>query len=217
VQVFGRWNAETIRALWQPASEKRQGRKSRSVVQRRCGGRYGDFAAACWLRKFDEIGRFAWFSLEHEWARSGDGSNRILREKLCPPVCDPPHSRCGPVGVKVARSHRTRRTKRATAFPYHPCTAGRAGALPTERAALLSKATDEARAERQRPLDDARKAADALSAKRTFNEFTPGNIEGPELARDHNVPLKGSRALRSEDAPIPGVPASQSAGSPATV
>jgi putative SOS response-associated peptidase YedK len=35
VQVFGRWNAETIRALWQPASEKRQGRKSRSVVQRR--------------------------------------------------------------------------------------------------------------------------------------------------------------------------------------
>jgi F-type H+-transporting ATPase subunit b len=34
------------------------------------------------------------------------------------------------------------------------------------RAALLSKATDEAKAERQRLLDDARKAADALSAKR---------------------------------------------------
>ena len=34
VQVFGRWNAETIRALGQPASEKRQSRKSRSVVQR---------------------------------------------------------------------------------------------------------------------------------------------------------------------------------------
>jgi hypothetical protein len=30
----------------------------------------------------------------------------------------------------------------------------------------LSKATDEAKAERQRLLDDARKAADALSAKR---------------------------------------------------
>jgi hypothetical protein len=45
VQVFGRWNAEIIRALWQPASEKRQGRKSRSVVQRRCGVRYGDLAA----------------------------------------------------------------------------------------------------------------------------------------------------------------------------
>ena len=35
-----------------------------------------------------------------------------------------------------------------------------------QRAALLSKATDEAKAERQRLLDDARKAADDLSAKR---------------------------------------------------
>jgi len=35
-----------------------------------------------------------------------------------------------------------------------------------QRAALLSKATDEAKAERQRLFDDARKAADALSAKR---------------------------------------------------
>jgi F-type H+-transporting ATPase subunit b len=35
-----------------------------------------------------------------------------------------------------------------------------------QRTALLSKATDEAKAERQRLLDDARKAADVLSAKR---------------------------------------------------
>ena len=35
-----------------------------------------------------------------------------------------------------------------------------------QRAALLSKATEEAKAERQRLLDDARKVADALSAKR---------------------------------------------------
>jgi F-type H+-transporting ATPase subunit b len=35
-----------------------------------------------------------------------------------------------------------------------------------QRAALLSKATDEAKLERQRLLDEARKAADALSAKR---------------------------------------------------
>ena len=35
-----------------------------------------------------------------------------------------------------------------------------------QRAALLSKATDEAKAERQRLIDEARKAADALSAKR---------------------------------------------------
>jgi F-type H+-transporting ATPase subunit b len=38
--------------------------------------------------------------------------------------------------------------------------------LDQRRAALLSKATDEANAERQRLLDEARKAADALSAKR---------------------------------------------------
>jgi F-type H+-transporting ATPase subunit b len=36
-----------------------------------------------------------------------------------------------------------------------------------QRAALLAKATDEAKAERQRLLDEARKAADALSAKRS--------------------------------------------------
>src|SRR5450432_4559380 len=35
-----------------------------------------------------------------------------------------------------------------------------------QRAALLSKATDEAKAERQRLLDEARRAADLLSAKR---------------------------------------------------
>jgi F-type H+-transporting ATPase subunit b len=35
-----------------------------------------------------------------------------------------------------------------------------------QRAALLTKATDEAKAERQRLLDEARKAADAVSAKR---------------------------------------------------
>src|ERR1039458_9574691 len=39
-------------------------------------------------------------------------------------------------------------------------------ALDQQRAALLSKATDEAKAERQRLLDAARKAADALAAKR---------------------------------------------------
>src|ERR1700688_4744949 len=39
-------------------------------------------------------------------------------------------------------------------------------AFDQQRAALLSKATDEAKAERQRILDEARKAADALSARR---------------------------------------------------
>ena len=39
-------------------------------------------------------------------------------------------------------------------------------AFDQERAALLTKATDEVKVERQRLLDEARKAADALSAKR---------------------------------------------------
>ncbi len=39
-------------------------------------------------------------------------------------------------------------------------------AFDLQRAALLSQATDEAKAERQRLLDEARQAADALSAKR---------------------------------------------------
>jgi hypothetical protein len=34
VQVFGRWNAKTIHALRRPASEKRQGTKSRGVGHR---------------------------------------------------------------------------------------------------------------------------------------------------------------------------------------
>jgi len=45
-QVFGRRNAEIIHALGRPASEKRQGTKSRGVGHRRCRGRYGDLAAA---------------------------------------------------------------------------------------------------------------------------------------------------------------------------
>ncbi|MHB8522036.1 MAG: F0F1 ATP synthase subunit B family protein [Limisphaerales bacterium] len=44
-----------------------------------------------------------------------------------------------------------------------------------QRAALLTKATDEAKAERQRLLDEARKAADALSAKRQESLINDAN------------------------------------------
>ena len=37
-------NDKTIHALWRPASEKRQGTKSRWVGHRQCSGRYGDLA-----------------------------------------------------------------------------------------------------------------------------------------------------------------------------
>jgi hypothetical protein len=42
VQVFGRRDDEAIHALMRPATEKRQGTKSREVGQRRCSGCYGD-------------------------------------------------------------------------------------------------------------------------------------------------------------------------------
>jgi hypothetical protein len=46
VQVFGRRDDDRLCTLKRPAFEKRQGRKSRSVVQRRFGWLYGDLAAA---------------------------------------------------------------------------------------------------------------------------------------------------------------------------
>src|SRR5450756_2436061 len=46
VQVFGRRHDEPFRALWRPASKKRQGTKSREVWHWRCCGRYGDLIAA---------------------------------------------------------------------------------------------------------------------------------------------------------------------------
>jgi len=46
VQVFGRRDDETLHALRRPASEKRQGTKSREVARLRCGGLYGDLITA---------------------------------------------------------------------------------------------------------------------------------------------------------------------------
>src|SRR5271166_3239059 len=56
VQVFGRRQRRSNGALRRPASEKRQGTKSRrEVVRRLCRGRYGDLAAGRELK----AGRFA--------------------------------------------------------------------------------------------------------------------------------------------------------------
>ena len=55
MQVFGCRHAETIHALWRPASEKRQGTKSRWVGHWWCGVRYGDLAAASVRRGFDAM------------------------------------------------------------------------------------------------------------------------------------------------------------------
>ena len=82
VQVFGRWNAETIRALWQPASEKRQGRKSRSAVQRRCGVRYGELAARAGVRSLDWSGCGNGFAAKHGWARRCERACGALNDEI---------------------------------------------------------------------------------------------------------------------------------------
>jgi hypothetical protein len=53
VQVFGRRNDEAIRALMRPATEKRQGTKSRWVVRQRFRERYGDLVGAADLMSLD--------------------------------------------------------------------------------------------------------------------------------------------------------------------
>ena len=45
-RFLGRRNDVTLHALMRPAFEKRQGTKSRSVVHRRCGGRYRELTDA---------------------------------------------------------------------------------------------------------------------------------------------------------------------------
>jgi len=60
----GSWKGRVIDALGRPASEKRQGRKSRSVVQRRCGVRYGDLAAGLGLKRSNRSGCGGWFGAD---------------------------------------------------------------------------------------------------------------------------------------------------------
>jgi len=46
ILIYSARHAEAIPTLGEPASEKRQGRKSRDVGHQRCSGRYGDLAPA---------------------------------------------------------------------------------------------------------------------------------------------------------------------------
>jgi len=75
-------NGGSIHARWRPASEKRQGRKSRSVVRRRCGGRYGDFVAACWLRRLELGGRAARFTWKRGFARGVERVDCIVGDEI---------------------------------------------------------------------------------------------------------------------------------------
>jgi F0F1-type ATP synthase membrane subunit b/b' len=65
-----------------------------------------------------------------------------------------------------------------------------------QRAALLSKATDEAKAESQRLLDEARQAADALSAKRQETIETRSSIVSTKSVAGPSRKCSPSRARR---------------------
>ena len=57
MQVFGRRNAEPIHAFRRPASEKRQGTKSRWVGHWRCRGLYGELSGASGSKRMTRSGR----------------------------------------------------------------------------------------------------------------------------------------------------------------
>jgi F-type H+-transporting ATPase subunit b len=77
-----------------------------------------------------------------------------------------PSSRHRCAGAANRRGTRGRRREKAEAKKERDEFQHKNEEFDQQRAALLSKATDEANTERQRLLDEARQAADALSAKR---------------------------------------------------
>ncbi len=86
----------------------------------------------------------------------------LLKRFLYKPVLDAIDAREKGIAAKVAAAD----AKQRDAEREHDEFTQKSAAFDRERVALLGKATDEARAERQRLLDAARVEADALGAKR---------------------------------------------------
>ena len=86
----------------------------------------------------------------------------LMKRFLYKPILHAIDEREKHVATELANAH----AKKAEAQKEHDEFHRKNAEFDQQRAALLSKATDEANAERQRLLDEARKAADALSAKR---------------------------------------------------
>ncbi|MDR3632885.1 MAG: F0F1 ATP synthase subunit delta [Isosphaeraceae bacterium] len=86
----------------------------------------------------------------------------LLRRFLYKPILDAIDERQRGIAAQLAEAE----AKKAEAQKEHDEFQRRNEAFGQERAALLKKAADEAKAERQRLLDEARKDADALRAKR---------------------------------------------------
>jgi F-type H+-transporting ATPase subunit b len=85
----------------------------------------------------------------------------LLKRFLYRPILDAIDAREKRIAAQLTEADK----KKAEAQHERDEFLGKNEAFDRQRAALLSQATDEAKAERQRLLDDARKAADALSAK----------------------------------------------------
>ena len=86
----------------------------------------------------------------------------LLKHFLYRPILDAIDTREKRIAKELADAD----AKKAEAQKERDAFQRRNEAFDQQRAALLSKATDEAKAERQRLLDEARQAADTLSAKR---------------------------------------------------
>jgi len=86
----------------------------------------------------------------------------LLKRFLYQPILDAVDAR----EQRIARELADADTKKAEAQKERDEFQHKNEAFDQERVALLGKATEEAKAERQRLLDDARQAADALAAKR---------------------------------------------------
>jgi hypothetical protein len=82
VQVFRCRHYKTIHALWRPASEKRQGRKSRWVGHWRCRGLYGELASGCGAGRYDRSGRAGRFGSKVGCASGREGVKGVLRDPI---------------------------------------------------------------------------------------------------------------------------------------
>ncbi len=108
----------------------------------------------------------------------------LLKRFLYKPILDAIDAREKRIAAELADAA----AKKASAEKQRDEFQRKSTAFDEQRAALLSTATDEVKAERQRLLDDARNAADALTAKRMEALRTDG----------HNLNQAISRAAQQE-------------------
>ena len=119
----------------------------------------------------------------------------LLKRFLYKPILDAIDSREQKIAAELADAA----AKKAEAQKEHEEFQHKNEEFDQQRAALMSKATDEVKAERQRLLDEARRAADALRAKRQdalTQEFQ--NLNGEIIRRTSNEVFSIARKTLSD-------------------